>query len=369
MAGGWDTLGIGSNELLFDPGRFVIEGTYKYVDRNVDYMATSATLFGGVPVPGRATSRATPNIWNYQGALKFQITDDIACMGRVNDPYQIEENLDETWQGRFSLTKTSAGSTAWNASCSYRFQVQDGHFIRAIGGAGIVDLTYYAENLTALSATASAPTKVDLQSADPGWGWRAGIAYEVPQYAIRASVIYDSPVSVDLDGTTEVTGVTAFDSFASITLPQSVELNVQSGIAPKWLASFGVKWVNWSSVEELTVANAAGALTVDRFLGYKDGWTVRAAIGHQFNDWASFQTGIQWDRGIGQTYSDTYSLGVGGSFALNEHMEWSIGTAATYKTPGNGDLTNRASANQAATNYDYGSSWAYAIQTKLKLTY
>ncbi|WP_306146453.1 MULTISPECIES: OmpP1/FadL family transporter [unclassified Roseibium] len=373
-AGGWDTLGVGSNELLFDDSRFAFEATTKAVDRNVDYEVTNAEVAGRPVVGGPVKSRATPNIWNYQFAAKFRLTDQLDCMARTNDPYQIEEDLNQEWQGRFSLTRTSASGKAFNGTCAYKFKVRDGHYVRAIAGANLLYLRYRTDNLSygafiPPSTYVDFPTRLDVRSDDPGVGWRVGASYEIPQYAVRASLIYDSAIDVDLAGGTEVTGVTSFDSFASVTMPQSLEFNLQTGIAPDWLATFGVKWVDWSKLQDLTVQNPAGSTVVNRFLGYDDGWTVRAGLAHKVNDWLKVGSTVQWDRGIGQSYSDTYSFGVGTAIQLDKHAELTIGTAATYKASGTGDLTNLASTSGATTQYKYGDSWNYTLQTKLKFSF
>ncbi|EEA95989.1 OmpP1/FadL family transporter [Pseudovibrio sp. JE062] len=368
LAGAWDTLGIGSSELLFAPEEFVAESSFTYVDRNVDYdITTASTAFG--PVTGDASSRATPNIWNYQGALKLALTENADCLARVNNPYSIEEEMDPNWNGRFSGYETRAVTFAFDATCSYKFQVGEGQYLRAIAGARALDLTYFSEGLTATSPSNIVVAKVDLKSKGLDVGWRAGLAYEMPAYALRASLIYDSEIHVDLEGDTEAVGVTTFDSFASLTLPQSVEFNVQSGIAPNWLASFGVKWVDWSVIDKLSVTNAAGSKTVDRKLNFQDGWTVKAGIGHRINEQFSVGSSLQWDRGVGGSYSDTYTIGLGGSFAASKNVKFTLGTAAIYKTAGSGDMTNDVSSISAVTEYDYDPSWAYAINTKLRVSF
>jgi len=368
-AGGWDTLSIGSNELLFDDSRFAFEVTARGSERNVEYEAVNPQFATGAPVTtGPATSHATPNVWFYQGAAKARLTDNIDCMVRAHNPYQIQEDLNPGWQGRFSLTKTDAESTAWDGTCSYKFQVRDGHFVRAIAGAELLHLSYISDNFTFIPGLGAAPSTVGVSSDDPGVGWRIGASYEIPQYAIRASIIYDSPIDMDLSGTTTV-GPGSFDSFASVTMPQSVEVNLQTGIAPRWLATLGVKWQNWADVSELTVTNPTRGVLIDRVLDYDDGWTVRGGIGHQFNDWLQFGGTVQWDRGIGQSYSDTYTFGLGTGIQFNEHMYWEIASAATYKTSGSGDLTNVASPTGAATDFRYDGSWNYVMQTKLKFTF
>ncbi|KZK80539.1 long-chain fatty acid outer membrane transporter [Pseudovibrio sp. Ad13] len=364
FAGAWDTLGIGSSELLFAPEEFVVEGSVTYVDRNVDYVSTNATA-----TDGPLKTRATPNIWNYQGAMKFAITDSADCLARFNNPLSIEEDMDPNWRGRLSGYETQAKAFAFDATCSYKFQVGEGRFIRAIAGAKAQHLSYYSKGAHPSGAAA----EVDLSADGLDYGWRVGVAYEVPAYAMRASLIYDSQIESKLDGDTSVGSTKLYDSTASLTLPQSVELNVQSGIAPGWLISAGVKWVDWSVIDVLSVDSKAAVPivsdreTVHRKLNFKDGWTVKAGIGHALNEQLSVGSSLQWDRGVGGSYSDTYTLGLGGSYAANKNVKFTLGTAAIYKTSGSGDANNIASG--TVSEYDYDSSWAFAVNTKVRLSF
>ncbi|MGG2475354.1 transporter, partial [Rhizobium sp. BR5] len=37
--------------------------------------------------------------------------------------------------------------------------------------------------------------------------------------------------------------------YGSVSMPDSIELKVQSGIAPDWLAFGSVKWTDWSQIQ------------------------------------------------------------------------------------------------------------------------
>lgn len=95
---------------------------------------------------------------------------------------------------------------------------------------------------------------LDLEA--DGVGWRIGAAYEIPEYAFRASLIYNAEVDLgQINGTvdlTEIPGVLSpvnpffgkvTDVYGTATMPQSVQFNWQTGIAPDWLAFGTIKWV------------------------------------------------------------------------------------------------------------------------------
>ena len=80
-------------------------------------------------------------------------------------------------------------------------------------------------------------------------GWLAGAAYQIPEIALKASVTYRSEIKHSTD---------AKESFISpslnaipaaketdITTPQSVNLDLQTGIMADTVAFANVRWVNW----------------------------------------------------------------------------------------------------------------------------
>src|SRR5690606_31588463 len=95
--------------------------------------------------------------------------------------------------------------------------------------------------------------RLDLEG--DGWGWRAGVAYEIPEYAFRASLVYNSEVKLDdITGTLDlsrVNGAPLLDVHGSQSMPDVLELKVQSGIAPDWLAFGSVKWTDWSQLQKV----------------------------------------------------------------------------------------------------------------------
>ncbi|KZL21581.1 Long-chain fatty acid transport protein precursor [Pseudovibrio axinellae] len=383
FAGGWDTMGVGTLDLLFAPERFVVEGGATYLDRNTDYDVTSASdQLGRQTTSGSTSERVTPNIWNYQFGVKGRVLENVDCLGRAYNPYGIIESMDPTWAARYAGYETNATTLGLDATCSYTFQAGEGRSIRAIAGIRGLDLTYQSDSmlpgvLVNPALTDDYVSGAELKSKGMSWGWRAGVAYEIPAYALRASLVYDSQIAMDLEGetyirdvpdglggTTTITG----DAYSSITAPQSVELNIQSGIAPGWLASFGVKWVDWSGIDRLVVKDESGDLSTDRALNFKDGWTVEAGVGHQLNEKLTLGGSVQWDRGVGGSYSDSYSFGLGGSYALNDKVNMIIGGAAVYTAAGEADATNHAP--YGATNeYTYDSAWHYALSTKLRIAF
>ncbi len=80
-----------------------------------------------------------------------------------------------------------------------------------------------------------------LEMGDEAWGWRAGIAYEIPEYALRTSLVYNSRVKYDnLTGTVDLTevpivpvyGGVITDVTGSAEAPDSLELKCRAALLP-----------------------------------------------------------------------------------------------------------------------------------------
>ncbi|WP_068086256.1 OmpP1/FadL family transporter [Polycladidibacter stylochi] len=402
MAGGYDTQGLGSFDILFAKEKYVFELGATVVNRNVEVKNTKAKRLGFTPPTtvaaidvsdGSTTSPLTPNVWRYGFAAKFRVVDNLDCMAKVHNPWEISEQFSENWIGRYQIDSTDATSLAIDGMCAYKFQLSENDNIRIFGGARAMDLSYYSTTyahgsiITASLAKqgVSLPTSVldprkdykailDFNSNSVGVGWRVGAAYELPEYALRAVVSYDSKTTVDLEGNRTIEGlgmIPARPGTASVTLPQSVEVALQSGVAPGWLVGLGAKWMDWSTLDELRVDFADKSFRT-RVLGYSDGWTVRGFVKHQLTDKLGVGTSLTWDKGIGGSYSDTYNLGVGFSYDVNDNVKFSLGTAAIYKSASEDEeiriLDSNVPTGLAAT-YDYDSSWNFAVSSKIRLAF
>ncbi len=130
----------------------------------------------------------------------------------------------------------------------------------------------------------------------------------------------------------------SFRRTAAGTLPQSVELKVQSGIAPGWLAFGSVKWTDWSVLDTLDytilpAARLAGAARTRIYLpGRLDG-DRRCRPLLQRNHLG--RVGLTWDRGVStteDTLSDTYTAAAGVAIKDKLGGEVRFGGAISYLT-------------------------------------
>jgi long-chain fatty acid transport protein len=403
FAGGLERGGY-NIDLLFDPSRFASDATVTYVmpQRKLDNVVDSNPFDG---TPGGATNgvRDTEDYWVPRIGVKFGY-EAADCMFDYSQPWGAHANPGDDWAGANYNIETKVNSDNYAGTCSYKFDAGKGQ-LRVIGGAFYQELDGFKERLVidlpALTGTdlfGSGVGRLDLKA--NGWGWRAGVAYEIEEIAFRASLVYNSEVKLDdITGTLDLTQLSPLivpsplagqvtDVFGEATMPQSVEFKVQSGIAPNWLAFGSVKWVDWSVLQTVsfcpTAARDAGLIDSCTYyspfratsldLLYRDGWTVQGGLGHKFSEAFSGAASVTWDRGTSTglgTQTDTWTFSAGGSYTPNQNVELRFGGALGILTSGSQETildANGVDYGNGVT-YDFGNDLVAAISAGLRVKF
>ena len=158
-----------------------------------------------------------------------------------------------------------------------------------------------------------------------GVGWLAGFAYQIPEIALKASVTYRSEIDHDVNvrenmptlsalallpgGAAAAAEIAASSGETRITTPQSVNLDLQSGIMADTVAFANVRWVNWKdfSIQPYKfgkVSEAIGGL-VNRPNGFDlvkysdDQISATVGVGRKLNDLWAGNVSVGWDSGAG----------------------------------------------------------------------
>lgn len=169
---------------------------------------------------------------------------------------------------------------------------------------------------------------------------------------------------------------TKYDVFGSASMPDSLELKIQSGIAPDWVAFGSVKWTDWSQLQVLNfcprVSDPRTPCTSLNLL-YRDGWTVSGGVGHKFTDKLSGAVSLTWDRGTSHgfgTQTDTWSLGTGVSYAATQNVEFRLAGAVGILTGGSsGPVQFEGQTVGNDVRYDFDDDFFGAISTSVKIKF
>ncbi|MBY2935466.1 OmpP1/FadL family transporter [Rhizobium leguminosarum] len=403
FAGGLERGGYNIDQ-LFDTSPFSFQSGVTYVTpqrklKDVRDTDTSTSPGGGNLNSRPNTADDSSNYTIPYIGFKAGFGDAIDCLVDYSEPFGGHTDPGLNWAGANNNIETEIKTRNYGGTCSYRFDVGPGQ-LRFIGGAFYQEVEGFKERLVStvplLVGTGNGVGRLDLE--DSGWGWRAGLAYEIPEYAMRASLVYNSRVKYDnLTGTVDLTQVTApfaplngapygrvTDVFGSAEAPDSLELKLQSGIAPDWLAFGSLKWTNWSvlqsvpfcpkSTKGLVACTSGGATELTSLdLLYQDGWTITGGVGHKFNEQWAGAVSLTWDRGTSQGYgaqTDSWTLGLGAAFTPTEHIEWRVAGAVGVLTSGSsGVVTQNGVTFGHDVSYSFGNDLVAALSTSLKIKF
>lgn len=160
------------------------------------------------------------------------------------------------------------------------------------------------------------------------WGWLAGLAYQIPEIALKASVTYRSDIDYDahIDETIPTLGalallgdpsapgkIAAAQGTTSITTPQSVNLDFQTGIMANTVAFANVRWVDWSNFTiqpyKFGLISKAAGPVINKPNGFNlveysdDQWSANVGVGRKVNDKWAGNVSVGWDSGAGNPVS------------------------------------------------------------------
>lgn len=161
---------------------------------------------------------------------------------------------------------------------------------------------------------------------DEAVGWLAGIAYQIPEIALKTSLTYRAKIKHEMNayenhGIAGFTGSPVFDALLNqinnaqgtteITTPQSVNLDFQTGIMENTVAFANVRWVNWKdfAIRPYKFGAASVLPPIVNKTGKKDGfdlvaytddqYSITAGVGRKVNDHWAGNVSVGWDSGAG----------------------------------------------------------------------
>lgn len=208
--------------ILFEQGTYVELG-YSMLDPSV-----SGTVGGGAVGSGDMASSYGFATFSYRQDL----TDRLSFAFVIDEPVGANVSYPVGTGYPFAGSTAELRSTQLTAALRYdvtdRVSVYGGlRALRVEGEASIPAIGGYT-----LTNTAS----------DYELGYMIGAAYQIPDIALRVALTYFSEVELNFTGTEFGALPSAFNT----TIPQSVLLEAQSGVAEGTLVFGSVRWVDWT---------------------------------------------------------------------------------------------------------------------------
>ena len=272
-------------------------------------------------------------------ALKLQVTDHFSFGLLYDQPFGADATysltdpaLSVTGEGLFRNTteSTAVQVKSQNISMIFGFQPTENWNIYGGGVYQTVKGDVQLRGLAYGSTTALGQYNANMKE-DGAAGWLAGFAYQIPEIALKASATYRSKIKHDAAtneyGTSNILAVALPGSPAvspnykeqtttEIETPQSVNLDLQTGVMANTVAFANVRWVNWKDFSIRpqqfdTVSQKLGAAGLTPanpkgfdLVGYTDDqWSATVGVGRKLSEQWAGNVSVGWDSGAGNPVS------------------------------------------------------------------
>jgi long-chain fatty acid transport protein len=189
---------------------------------------------------------------------------------------------------------------------------------------------------------------------------------------MRATLIYNSAIAYDMTGTYTIGGGTT-PIYGAITMPQSIELKAQSGVAPGWLAFGAIKWTDWSVAQSmpLCVVGTSCVQLSGLTLLWKDTWTITLGAARQVTEAFSLAGGLTWDQGATDGFTsqtDTLTANLTAVLFPHENVELKFGGTVGVLTAGTLD-TGLGGTNPFGYTASFGDDLVYTLSASAAVHY
>ena len=312
-AGGIDRSGqsIGA---IFEDGKYV-ELSYGYVTPSVSGVFTvPAGPAAGLEI---GSGNVAPSYGTAGLAFKTDINDKVSLALIIDQPFGADVAYTETdagypIAGSLAQVKTTAitavGRYKFNENLSVHFGPR---YLTASGN--------YTRSVP--SAPAGYPYQYSSEYASgSGAGYVAGVAYERKDIAMRVALTYSSAIALEL-GSTSTSPFTGGD--LTTTMPESINLDFQSGVAANTLVFGSVRWAAWDGKNIFDLDPA-----VQELVSWdQDTVTYTLGVGRKFSDTFSGAISVGYEESQGGLSSnlsptDGYtSVSVGGTYTMPSGVE------------------------------------------------
>lgn len=208
-----------------------------------------------------------------QVGIRYNINENISCAGQYEVPFAagvsyqddelayLSDPLDPT-SAKSAPISTKYDSKSFTFACGYDFALKTGE-VKVFGGPKLQEVSgSFDEDITPVAGAAQDNLIVELDGGTEV-GYILGAAFSMPEIALRASILYHNQIDYSASGTnTTFLPLSAFgmtdeivttNATAKTFTPQTVELNLQSGIAENTLAFIKMRWSEYGKLSTLKV--------------------------------------------------------------------------------------------------------------------
>ncbi|NNG75031.1 transporter [Acinetobacter sp. ANC 4277] len=319
---------------FLQPGNY-FEAGISVLDPNVSGKVNSGYTPNAAPasVIGLENTNLSDMAGDYyfpSAALKLQLTDNFSLGLIYDQPFGADATYSVADQGSIAAggvglfhngtEATAVEVKSQNISMLFGFQPTQNWNIYAGPVYQTVKGDIQLRGLAYGGGTTFGSYNANMEE-DGSVGWLAGFAYQIPDIALKASLTYRSEIDHDAK-TTETFNTGLFaglnlqpNSSTSITTPQSVNLDFQTGIMADTVAFANVRWVEWSnfsirppkfgtaSVQAPVVASTGKPNGFDLVAYSDDQISATVGVGRKLSEQWAGNVSVGYDTGAGNPVS------------------------------------------------------------------
>lgn len=274
-----------------------------------NYLEFGAT-YGAPRVSGNApgpTGNIARSFFTGSIAFKGDINDQLSYALILDQPFGADVLYPRGTAAQLSGATAKISNTTLTGILRYKF------------GNGFSAHAGLRSSWTSGSVSLPAPFNYTMSTnTDQAWGYLVGVAYEKPEIAMRVALTYQSSIKHSFNATetgpfVPGTNQTTF----STKIPESLNLEFQTGIAENTLLFGSVRWMKWKDFEIAPPQYMASPFISDPLVAYqKNSVTYTLGVGRQFNENWSGSVSLSHDTGNGNPTSNLGPTGKRNSIAL-----------------------------------------------------
>ncbi|WP_131667444.1 outer membrane protein transport protein [Psychrobacter pygoscelis] len=310
----------------------------------------------GVEENGKVIKSVADDYEGYGYGAKTDVNDKFSVGVFYDQPF----GADVYFEGNNSLVSTTSDSVkatearvssdnftgllGVNLGENNNFKIYGGPVLQKVEGR----LTVHGDR-----AVISALDNYDLRIAkSTDYGYMVGAAYLKPEIGLKAAVTYRSAIEHDINYSEAMPLVAKYGlptnqaKVKTLEMPQSVNIDFQTGLNPTTLLTAKARWVPWgdfaiipplldSNVKKLV--KETKKIDIDRapVLAYTDdSYMLELGLGKRLTPAFAVSGSIGWDSGAGNPVSPLgptegfYSVGLGAKY--NVTPNWAVSAGAKY---------------------------------------
>ncbi|PWC15925.1 long-chain fatty acid transporter FadL [Brenneria corticis] len=352
---------------LFDRPSF--SGGVTYINPDIDLNGSSSSG------QNADAKNIAPHAWVPNLHFVMPLNDRWAIGASAVTNYGLATEFNDNYVAGSIGGKTDLVTSNLNLSAAYRLNQ---HFSFGLGVNAVyadAKIVRHAGELAPALGLQSSSEISRLEGKEWGYGWNAGILYEVDENN-RYGLTYRSKVDIDFNGdySNDIpvaiggTGGATIPGKLTLNLPEMWEASAYHRVAPKWAVHYSLAYTSWSQFQELKATGNNGRTLFQKEEGFRDAYRIALGTTYYHDDNWTFRGGIAFDdspvpadkRSVSIPDQDRFWLSAGTTYAFNKDASVDVGVSYMHGKK----VTIRESDPVGVNTYTYsseGKAWLYGV--------